>query len=61
MSNIKRFTLNVEDGDFVELNDQSEPLYLVHVSKKSISLTEITPQQFNDLLDVPKHLRYHLI
>ena len=53
MSTINRVGKGFSDGDIIEFNEQSEPLYLYSQSR----LFEITPQEYNIMVTTEKSQR----
>jgi hypothetical protein len=54
MGNIKRITIDCQEGEIVEVNNCSLPLFIFHDKQ----LKEITPAEFNVCLDCPQEERW---
>lgn len=52
---VKRVGNGIIDGDIIEFNQKSEPLYLYANGK----LYEISPREYNELINVPIDKRYN--
>lgn len=57
MSNIKRIKIDCNEGDIVEVNNHSLPLFIFHDDQ----LKEITPAEFNLCLDYLPEKRWSAI